>query len=90
MAVLHSISINVKIWPTPVEIPDPIPFPEDTVHASHDPDAVSRLRRILKQLWIDAPIGPRTFASSRGWLGYGANFLVPGRALLQDSFLEAV
>ncbi|MBI3282125.1 MAG: hypothetical protein HYZ57_20075 [Acidobacteria bacterium] len=47
IAVLHAISIDVKIWPTPVEIPDPIPFPEDTVHASYDPDAVSRFHRIL-------------------------------------------
>ena len=47
MAVLHAISIGVKIWPQPVEIPNPIPFPEDTVHASYDPEAVSRFHRIL-------------------------------------------
>ena len=47
MAVLHSLSIDVKIWPTPVEIPDPIPFPDDTVHASYDPDAAGRFHRIL-------------------------------------------
>jgi Family of unknown function (DUF5996) len=47
MAVLHAISIDVKIWPIPVEIPDPIPFPDDTIHASYDTDAVSRFHRIL-------------------------------------------
>lgn len=47
MAVLRAMSIDVKIWPKPVEIPDPIPFPEDTVHASYDPDPVRRLHRIL-------------------------------------------
>ena len=47
MAVLHAMSIDVKIWPKPVEIPDPIPFPDDTVHASYDPDAVARFHRIL-------------------------------------------
>lgn len=47
MAVLHAISIDVKIWPKPVEIPDPIPFTDDTVHASYDPGAVCKFHRIL-------------------------------------------
>lgn len=47
MAVLRAMSIDVAIWPTPVEIPDPIPFADDTVHASYDLDAVSRFHRIL-------------------------------------------
>jgi hypothetical protein len=47
MAVLHSVPIDVEIWPTPVEIPDPIPFPEDTVHASYDPEAAGAFHRIL-------------------------------------------
>jgi len=47
MAVLHSMSIDVKIWPKPVEVPDPIPFAEDTVHASYDADAVRRFHRVL-------------------------------------------
>jgi hypothetical protein len=50
MAVLHSISIDIKIWPTPVEIPDPIPFPDDTTHASYDAFAVGRFHRILMTL----------------------------------------
>jgi hypothetical protein len=47
MAVLRSMSIDVKIWPVPVEIPDPIPFAKDEVHASYDPDAVRRFHRVL-------------------------------------------
>jgi hypothetical protein len=47
MAVLHAMSIDVAIWPKPVEIPDPIPFAQDEAHASYDPDAVRRFHRIL-------------------------------------------
>ena len=47
MAVLHAMAMDVKIWPKPVEIPEPIPFPDDTVHASYDPDAVGRFHRVL-------------------------------------------
>ncbi len=35
-AELAAIGIHVKIWPMPVEIPNPIPFTEDTVHASYE------------------------------------------------------
>jgi hypothetical protein len=47
MSMLHSSDIDVKIWHMPVEVPDPIPFDEDRVHASYDPDAVRRFWRIL-------------------------------------------
>jgi len=47
MEVLHALSIDVKIWPKPVEVPDPIPFPDDTVHASYDLEAVGKFHRIL-------------------------------------------
>ena len=45
--MLRSADINVKIWPMPVEIPDPIRFDQDTQHSSYDPDAVMRFWRIL-------------------------------------------
>ena len=38
MAALHAMGIEVKIWPVPVEIANPIPFPDDREHASYDPD----------------------------------------------------
>src|SRR5690349_20784676 len=47
MGVLSAISIDVKIWPKPVEIAGPIPFADDTVHASYDHEAVNKFHRIL-------------------------------------------
>jgi hypothetical protein len=47
MAVLRAASIDVAIWPKPVEVADPIPFAEDRVHTSYDPEAVSTFHRIL-------------------------------------------
>lgn len=47
MAELRAMGVEVKIWPTPVEIPDPIPFPDDDQHASYDARYVSRFHRIL-------------------------------------------
>lgn len=47
MAVLRSAGIEVKIWPVPVEVPDPIPFPEDRQHASYDGAAARRFHRVL-------------------------------------------
>ena len=38
MGTLRDLGIEVRIWPMPVEIPDPIRFTEDTVHRSYDPD----------------------------------------------------
>jgi hypothetical protein len=47
LAALKSLNIEAKIWPVPVEIPDPIRFDQDTVHASYDPEYASRFWRIL-------------------------------------------
>jgi Family of unknown function (DUF5996) len=47
MRMLKSAGINVKIWRMPCEVPNPIPFDEDRVHASYDPDAARRFWRIL-------------------------------------------
>jgi len=45
--MLRSADIDVKIWPMPVEIPDPIRFDQDRQHSSYDPDAVAKFWRIL-------------------------------------------
>jgi hypothetical protein len=50
MAVLRAISMDVRIWPQPVEVPDPIRFPEDTVHAAYDARAVQTFHRILQRV----------------------------------------
>jgi len=52
MAMLRSAAIVVKIWRMPAEIPTPIAFDQDRVHASYDPAAVEKFWRIL--LSVDA------------------------------------
>ena len=47
MQMLRSAQIDVKIWKMPAEIPNPIPFDEDRVHASYDPEYAQRFWRIL-------------------------------------------
>ncbi len=47
MAALASLGVEVKIWRMPCEIPDPIPFDQDTQHASYDAEYVNRFWRIL-------------------------------------------
>jgi hypothetical protein len=47
MSMLRSEAIDVKIWHMPVEVPDPIPFDQDRVHASYDPESVEKFWRIL-------------------------------------------
>ena len=47
MAMLRAQTINVKIWRMPVEIPNPIAFDQDRVHASYDPESVEKFWRIL-------------------------------------------
>ncbi|HKV28462.1 MAG TPA: DUF5996 family protein, partial [Candidatus Acidoferrales bacterium] len=47
MQALASLGIRVKIWPMPMEIPNPIRFDQDTVHASYDPDYANRFWRAL-------------------------------------------
>jgi len=51
MAALASLGINVRIWTMPVEIPNPIRFETDHVHAAYDADAAQRFWRIL--VWVD-------------------------------------
>ena len=47
LAMLQSAGIHVKIWRMPVEIPNPIPFDQDRVHASYDAKAVEKFWRVL-------------------------------------------
>jgi hypothetical protein len=44
---LASLGVHVSIHATPVECAHPIPFAQDTEHASYDPDAAHRFWRIL-------------------------------------------
>ena len=47
LGLLHSLNLNVKIWPMPVEVPNPIRFDQDRTHASYDPQFVNSFWRIL-------------------------------------------
>jgi hypothetical protein len=58
MAIVEELSLGVKIWPMPVEVPSPIRFEHDIQHHSYDPEAANRFWRILVQVG-------RVFADSR-------------------------
>ncbi len=47
MSMLRSSGIEVRIWRMPVEVPDPIPFDQDYVHAAYDSTAAHTFWRIL-------------------------------------------
>ena len=59
MSRLRSLGIDIKIWPVPVEIADPIPFEADHVHAAYDADMAQRFWRILV-------LADRVFTEFRG------------------------
>jgi Family of unknown function (DUF5996) len=44
---LGELGVELKLYPVPVEIKDPIPFAEDTVHSSYDPEYAHRFWRVL-------------------------------------------
>ncbi len=52
MELLRSAGVEVSIWRMPVEVPDPIPFDEDRVHAAYDGERAETFWRIL--LSVDA------------------------------------
>lgn len=54
-AALRALTIDATIWPMPVEVPDPIRFDRDTVHAAYDPEYAARFARVLVS--VDAALG---------------------------------
>jgi len=48
MALLAELGLPVKIWTMPVEIPNPVRFEQDTVHAQYQREPVERLWTILQ------------------------------------------
>ena len=51
LRALDELNIEVRIWPMPVELPDPIqPFYVNEKHASYDSEAVGRFHRTLMQV----------------------------------------
>jgi hypothetical protein len=47
---LKALGLETRIWPVPVEIPNPIPFEEDRVHAAYDAVYAHRFWRVLVEV----------------------------------------
>ncbi|THD79253.1 MAG: hypothetical protein E7812_09240 [Phenylobacterium sp.] len=47
MAALDRLGVRVRIWTTPCEVENPVPFETDEVHAAYDPEAAQRFWRVL-------------------------------------------
>ena len=50
MEILYSLGIEVHLWTTPVELPERIPFEQDSTHSSYDPEYAQRHWRVLVQV----------------------------------------
>jgi Family of unknown function (DUF5996) len=49
MQRLKALNLDIRIWSTPVEVSDPIPFERDRQHGAYDPEYASRFWRVLVQ-----------------------------------------
>jgi hypothetical protein len=49
MHAMEALGVSVRIWRTPVEIADPVPFDRDFQHQSYDPEFAQRFWRVLVQ-----------------------------------------
>jgi hypothetical protein len=47
---LRALGIDAKVWPMPVEVPDPIRFDQDVTHSRYDPEYAHRFWRLLVTL----------------------------------------
>ncbi|HEX6997916.1 MAG TPA: DUF5996 family protein [Gammaproteobacteria bacterium] len=50
LGTLDEMGLPVRIWSTPVEIPEPIPFERDDVHRSYDAEQVQRWWEVLRRV----------------------------------------
>jgi hypothetical protein len=53
VAALAALGVEVELSPMPQEVPDPIPFPDDTVHHTYDPECAHRFAEVL---WSIVPV----------------------------------
>lgn len=47
MSTLHDCDLDIQLRPVPVEVPNPIPFTDDTVHRSYEREHAARFFRVL-------------------------------------------
>jgi hypothetical protein len=50
IAILHELKLDVSIYTTPSELPDGIPFEQDSIHNHYDGEYATRFWRILVQV----------------------------------------
>jgi hypothetical protein len=50
LALTDRLGVRTKIHGSPNEVPDPVPFEQDTIHGSYDAEAVNRFSRALVQI----------------------------------------
>jgi hypothetical protein len=50
MDLLNRMGLGVRIWPMPVEIPNPIRFEDDTIHHTYEGEAAQRCWQILARI----------------------------------------
>ncbi len=49
LALLHAAGLDVRLWTTPVEVPDPVPFDRDDALRAYDPAAAHRFLDVLRR-----------------------------------------
>jgi hypothetical protein len=49
VAVLRALGVEARIWPTPVEVPNPVPFDEDDAPREYDPEWAHRFWQVLRR-----------------------------------------
>jgi hypothetical protein len=47
VALLRSVGVDVRLWTTPVELPDPVPFERDDAHREYDAGWAHRFWQVL-------------------------------------------
>ena len=49
LRLLHGAGVDVRLWPVPVEVPDPVPFDRDDAPREYDPEAAHRFWQVLRR-----------------------------------------
>ena len=50
MSTLDALGVETSFRPIPSEVGDPVPFAEDTVHSTYEPELANRFWRVLSQV----------------------------------------